>query len=237
MLMGVPMIILIIGGVGSGKSVYAVKEMKDRGYKTFCNFDCKLKNAVRLKEEHIIHKVKKGEKRNGDIIYQDEVNYDFWEKMQQKGEPFDIIIDEVHNVLHSRRSMSSWNTNFSKWLAQIRKVLGSSEKNHLYLISQRLNAIDISARELCHQIIALRKVMSNPITKTVVREMGRKKTKMLPSVYILKFYFSGEDAINAYEAFKNGIKSYSVRSAFVANPYFQYYDSYSMVRFGAGVYV
>lgn len=186
---------------------------------TFVNFSTNLPNCTRLKVEHIIKEKIEGYKKDGTPIKKIVVNWDFWENLKKKSKGFDIVLDEVHNVLHSRRSMSQWNTLASMWLTQIRKILGSSELHHLYLISQRPEAVDITARELAGEIIDCQK-----------EEIGN-------NVYILKTIYMGRYCLDKYFQSLNGVKSYDYRSYFRANEFFNYYDSYEIVRFGDEVYL
>ena len=232
------MIKLIIGGIGTGKSISIVKEIIDRDRKCFVNFTVKFNKAERLKLDMITHDVIKGyDSKNRPIIKQ-EVNWDFWNQLKNNGEEFDIYIDEAHNVANSRRSMSNQNKNFNDWLAQIRKILGSSEKSNLYIITQRINGIDISLRQLCHEIIYMKKIELGIDIDTPILEHGKRKIKYLPVVLIFKYNFMGEFA---YENFVNylesNLKSYSYRSYFLANKFYKYYDSYELIDFGNGVYV
>lgn len=211
------MIKLIIGGIGSGKSVTAIKEIVDRKNRVFCNFAVDLPNAIRLKESDIVESKCIGYKKDGTPNLTYSINWDFWNK--QRKAKFDIIIDEVHNVLHSRRSMTKWNTLVSMWLSQIRHLLDSDEKNHLYLISQRVDAIDISARELAGEIIY--------ISKQVI---GKK-------VWIKKTYFKGVYCLDKFRQFQIGEKTYDYKTYFMANPYFRFYDTREIIPFGEDVYL
>jgi len=232
------MIKLIIGGVGTGKSISIVKEIIDRNRKCFVNFSIKYPYATRLKLDNIVIDEIKGYKKNGEAITKQVVNWDFWNNLKNSGEEFDIYIDEAHNIANSRRSMSTWNKNFNDWLAQIRKILGSSEKSNLYIITQRVMGIDTSIRDLCHEITYMKKVQLNKTVKTPVLEHGRRKNKILPVVLIFKHHFKGEFCLDAFELFmRTRQKSYRYKSYFVANKYYQFYESYELIDFGNGVYV
>lgn len=218
------MIKLIIGGIGSGKTLSAVKEIVDNNKPCFVNFEVNHPKAIRLKEEHIIKKVeidqgcyKDGREKPKKYNY--EVNWDFWNDYINTHGSFDIYIDEAHNVLHSRRSVTKWNVLFTMWLSQIRKILTSLEGNHLYLISQRITGIDVVARELAGEIIYV------------------SCQKFDNEVWIFKTYFTGQFCMESFAAFFGGSKSYSYRSYFYGCPYFKYYNTHSIVNFGEKVYI
>jgi len=128
------MIIILLGGIGSGKSLSAVKEIIDTNQYALTNFNLMgIKNFHRIKFADIIKKEKKGLK----------VNWEFWEDVRRKHKNYSIYLDEIHNIIHSRRAMSKTNILMSKWVSQIRKILSDSPNNHLYLISQTMRKIDV----------------------------------------------------------------------------------------------
>lgn len=197
------MIIIYIGGIGSGKTLSAVREIAISKNKAYTNF--KLNNNIGY------HRLKLS-----DIAIYDEkiknfnINWDFWEKARK--ENFSIYLDEVHNIISSRRSMSKMNICLSKWVSQIRKILSDSPHNHLYLISQSMRKIDIDFRELAQIIVLCRKYTVKGKT------------------YIVQTYYNG---IDNYE---NNKKSLMVR--FCANSFFKYYNTNELVSFGdSEVYV
>ena len=105
------MIKIIVGGIGMGKTLTAVKEIVDRNQPAFSNFDLYGITHERLKYSHLF-----------DITADDKgketmkLNFDFWNKQTKKG-GFDIYLDEFHNVMSSRRSMSKKNVLMSDWLS------------------------------------------------------------------------------------------------------------------------
>lgn len=195
------MIIVILGGIGSGKSLSAVKEIVDN--KQFCLTNFKLKN---VKDYHRI--------KVSDIIIKEDVegkkdryrvNWDYWENIKSKHKSYSIFLDEIHNIIHSRRSMSRVNIQMSKWVSQIRKILSDSSNNHLYIISQTSRKIDIDFRDLAQIVITCKKI-----------EVGNK-------VFIKQTWYDGFDS---YEIGKKTFKK-----AFLANRYFKFYDTEEMVTF------
>lgn len=193
------MIIALIGGVGSGKTLTAVKLIKESKIKAMVNFNAKLLNAVRIKESDIIIK---GEKKDDW-----RVNWEYWDRLREKRKDFSVYLDEVHNLIHSRNSMSKRNILMSKWVSQIRKILSDSETCHLYIISQTLRKIDIDFKELVHLYITCQKF------------------KHGPQIWIKNRYY---DEAYLYDPYA---KPKAVMS-FLGNPYFQYYDTNEMVKFG-----
>lgn len=233
------MIKVIIGGVGSGKSVSVIKEILKRQKKAYVNFSTVIKNTERLKVDMIITEEVTGYKKNGEPILKKVVNWDFWSKLIDNGEEFDIYIDEAHNIMHSRRSSSTWNVLFTIWLSQIRKILGSSEKANLYIISQRITGIDKSVRDLMHHVTYMHKYETKLKVNTKIRTHGNKLIKkMLPLTYIMKYEFIGDFCLENFICFlTSGQKTYNYRTKFIANFYYQYYNSYELLSFGNGVYV
>lgn len=190
------MIIIIIGGIGSGKTLSVVKEVVDNDNYVLTNFKLKnIKNYHRLKI--------------GDILKKDDkkfsVNWDFWEKLRSKHERYSIFIDEIHNIIHSRRSMSNVNIQMSKWVSQIRKILADHPKNHLYIISQTERKIDVDFRDLAQIVIVCRKY-----------QIGNR-------VYIKQTWFNG------MQDYYNGRKKLVTK--FLGNDYFRYFNTDELVTF------
>ena len=131
------MIIAFVGNVGSGKSLSSVRFMHSRQQQTFCNFDVKLPNMIRLQKSHIIKENIKDTLKSGKEVKEKKVNWEFWNEFVKDNNGFDIVIDELHNMAHSRMAMSKNNVLFTMWFSQIRKLLGTNEKNHIILISQK----------------------------------------------------------------------------------------------------
>jgi len=252
------MIKAIIGGVGSGKSLSLTKTLIDNAQLTYSNFSVNSDNVRRLKKSNIIDtKVEYGTR--GAEKQVSFINWDFWNSV---GEPFNLAFDEVHNVLHSRQSMTKWNTLMSIWFSQIRKILDNDEKHHMYLISQKIERIDVALRDLLHVITSCQcyhqmdvngRYMTVTKTKyhekyrekyplrkmrTLVTINGKKVYKMLPVTWVRQFHFRGDRALTKYDRWAyGGEKTYDKSSFFLGNPYFKYYDSYELIKFGDDVYL
>ena len=224
------MIVIIAGGIGSGKTLSIVKDIVDRQQKTFTNFSIFGKPYTRLKYEHMFEKVSDGKKTTFKL------NYDYWNKEAKKQGGFDIYLDEFHNLMSSRRAMSKKNVLLSDWLSQIRKILGQSELNNLVLITQKCRRIDVNSRDLAHYAIMCNKVQYNDIMiPTEIREKGKIITKKLPLTMIYKNFFADAESLMNYESY--GIGRPITRTRFVGNPYYKYFDSYELIDFGSEEYV
>ncbi len=239
------MIIVISGGVGSGKTLTAVRHAveESKSSQVLTNFTLKkIKNYYRLKKDDVIMEVV-DEKKSTDRVtkYEKVVNWEFWEEQQGKG-GCDIFLDELHNLISSRQAMKKENILYSEWISQIRKIWGSqgdqnylttlskmnnnvfhkfvdkfiSKSNNIYLITQRVRKIDVNFRELCHVYIQCQ--------KQDVRVSGRKY------VLIHNNYWFGDDNMSAIEYAEMGVKP--KRTFFIGNKYFSYYDSYELISRG-----
>ena len=192
------MIIIILGGIGSGKTLSVVKEIIDKRRYAITNFNLlNMKNYHRIKISDIIIESEK--------IKDYSVNWDFWAKTRKKYKNYSIFLDEVHNLIHSRRSMSRLNILMSQWVSQIRKILSDSPVNHLYLISQTMRKIDVDFRELAQIIIEC------------------EKYEYKGTVIILQKWYDG------FSNWENNKATF--KKSFIANPYFKYYDSNELVTF------
>ena len=221
------MIIVITGGIGEGKTLTAVKDLIERKNKAFTNFNVNTPHQ-RLEKDHIYTADPEDKRRM-------KLNFKFW-NTQTKAGSFDIFLDEFHNVMNARRAMSKGNVLMSDWLSQIRKILGQSEKNHLYLLTQKLRRIDINSRDLAHLAIKCEKVEYKSILMpTQVYEKGHVTVKQLPLVVIYKHFFKDCDALNAFEQY--GVNTKLMTTRFVGNWYYKYFDSYELIDFGTEEYV
>lgn len=231
------MIKAIIGNVGSGKTLSATKYIIDRGLTTYTNYPVKSDNVIRLKKEYFIQDTVVGQSR-GREVKKLNLNWQYWQQaLTDHPQGFDIVGDEWHNVMHSRQAMTKWNTLLSIWMSQIRKIMGSSERHDFVFITQRIDRVDIAARDLLSEIIYCQKIQTKQLIKTVVIKDGRYTTRMIPKTIIIQRIFKGESCVEKYHAFMNGMKTYDHSKAFFANPYMKYYDSYAFITFGDDVYV
>jgi len=228
-----------IGGIGSGKSLSATKDICHTSNHSFCNWTLKLPNVTRLKREMIMEDIAIGSGRDGSPKFKKRVNWKFWEEAKQKHGNFSIYIDEIHNVANSRRAMSTWNVNFSTWITQIRKILQGHKHSHLVCMAQRIESIDPVIRDLANEITHVMKTETKTLVRTRVFDSYNKRMvwKDLPRTVIHKFIFKGEYCLDKYLAFRNGMGHPDSETAFVGNKYFKYFDTFEMIRFGDDVYV
>ena len=194
------MIFAYIGGIGSGKTISCIKNIVENEY-TYPVTNFKLKNWARyhrLKIEDVIltEKDEKGKPKS-------KINWAFWNELKKEYPYFCVYLDEIHNLIHARRSMSKTNILMNMWISQIRKILSDSVTNNLYIISQRVNAIDVGFRDLVHIWIECEKLQVDN------------------KVFIINKYYEN---LMDYD-----IGEYFAMDVFQANKYFQYYDSYEIV--------
>ena len=153
-------LIIILGDRGGGKTLAAVRRMVLRQRKckalAYTNFPVKKIKHVMLDEHSFIKEVP--QEKGKDKL---EVNWDYWreiiEKHKKSGQPFDIYIDEAHNVVSSRNSMSKKSQLYSDWIAQLRKILGENAGNTCCIISQTLKKIDVNFRDLADYVMKCNK--------------------------------------------------------------------------------
>jgi len=210
---------------GSGKSLTATKKIVDSKELCYTNFHVRTPHTKRLKYAMILEY----DENNKPI----RVNWDYWKDSIQKYGGFNIVIDELHNLLNARRSMTKDNILITQWVAQLRKVTGENEVYDFLCISQELMRIDIAVRDLAHEIIVCEKFVGDKLIPTIVYENGRRQKRMIPEIWIMNIYFTGQSCVDRYERWKYyGTKSYNKRNMYRANSYLRFYDSYEIVNFG-----
>ena len=151
-----------LGNVGSGKTANEVREMVLNRTKriTFSNIIMKqpkiTPHVKRLTFDKIITKQvvdTKKDRKTGEEkpIYELALNLDFWKKNK---DPLNIVLDEAHSILNSRRSMSKTNILMTDWVALIRRVLGSTDAGYgeFVLITQLPYRIDNICRDMAQEI-------------------------------------------------------------------------------------
>ena len=152
------MIKIYIGSVGSGKTVTAVRDLylNKAKRKTYSNIVTKIPNQINLTANMILKKELVGYKKNRktdeeEPVYELKLNIDFWKNIK---EPINIILDEAHSIISSRRSMSKANILINDWLALIRRILGEKDGSYgeLIFITQLPKRIDITARDMATQV-------------------------------------------------------------------------------------
>lgn len=154
---GTDMIRISLGNVGSGKTASEVREMMLNASRrtTYTNVKTKIKHGRLLEPSMIIKKeqVDTIKKKSGEVqpVFDYKLNVEYWKSIK---EPINVVLDEAHSIMNSRRAMSKTNVIITDWLALIRRVLGQSESGYgeLVFITQLPNRIDVIAREMAHQV-------------------------------------------------------------------------------------
>jgi len=152
------MIRISLGNVGSGKTACEVRNLliNPTSRITYSNISTKnIKNNKVINAEMIVKKdlIKTIKKRSGDLepVYELKLNKEFWQGVKK---PINVILDEAHSIINSRRSMTKTNIIVTDWIALIRRILGSGDGGYgeLVLITQLPNRIDTIAREMATQV-------------------------------------------------------------------------------------
>jgi predicted Zn-ribbon and HTH transcriptional regulator len=145
------MIEIYLGNVGSGKTASAVRDMatKDSHITTFSNIIAKLKNSKVMDSKMIVKKEEIGKKRDNTPIYKYTFNEEFWKEQIKKYKNINVIIDEAHTILNSRRAMSKKTQCILDFIALIRRIVTSGDYNgKLILISQLERRLDVVSTEM-----------------------------------------------------------------------------------------
>jgi hypothetical protein len=150
------MIKIYLGGIGSAKTASCVRDIMEHHDKQYVSniMTPKLKNNIQMTREMIVRKEDTGIIKNKLPVYKQTVNREYWETLKKKYPSMNVIIDEAHTIMNSRRSMSKNNIVISEWLALLRRVVGQDSENEgsLTLISQLDYRIDIIARDMATMI-------------------------------------------------------------------------------------
>lgn len=229
------MIRLILGQPGSGKTVSAVKRVVDAKELTYTNFRVRAPGTIRIRLDMVIREEPNENPKLRPVRL---VNWDHWRGAILEHGGFHIFIDELHNIMHARLSMTKQNVLMSQWVAQIRKVTGENERFDFVCISQELERVDVAVRDLTHEIVHCQKRVDGHVADTIAYERGRKVTKKIPLTWVMQTYFTGLGCVRRYQDFRDlGHRTWSRRTVFLANHYFQYYDSYELIDFGETAYL
>jgi len=120
------------------------KDMKT----TYTNIILKKKtNTIQINREMIFTKKKIDKKEK--IVF----NAEFWKQVKEDNDGINVVIDEAHTLINSRRAMSNSNMVMNDFLALLRRILGDSGGyGELVLITQLGRRLDINARELATSV-------------------------------------------------------------------------------------
>lgn len=146
------MIRIFLGKLGSGKSLHAIKEMKDdtSRLKYYTNLEADFKNVEIIAEKEIIQEVIEKGKTKTKTEYQ--LNWNYWIKQKK---PLNVIWDEIHLTAGSRRSMSKKNMIIMEFVAMARRITGMDEAGYgtLTFVAQTDFSIDKYIRHLANDIL------------------------------------------------------------------------------------
>jgi RNA polymerase subunit RPABC4/transcription elongation factor Spt4 len=119
--------------------------------KNYSNIQTSLRNNVVLNSSMICKKELLGSKKSGEAVYNLQLNTEFWKGIK---EPINVILDEAHSIVNSRRAMSKVNIVVTDWISLIRRVLGEDSRGmgDLVLITQLPNRIDSICRDMANQV-------------------------------------------------------------------------------------
>ena len=242
------MIRLMIGAMGSGKTACMVREMvnNDDEKTTFSNIILKgkgvNKKVVQINRGMIFKEKVIKTKANGEQVTKLTFNDDFWKGTREQF-PFgiNVVLDEAHTLLDSRRSMSKENVIMNDFMSLLRRILGDSGEGYgeLVLITQLGRRLDINARDLatsvhyhrCHYKRTCAKCKFNfwetnevyQKPKLCPRCGNRKMTKS--DFVIEKWEFDSVDKVDMW--LEHGHRSYQ-KHYYITDieDYFKYYDTF-----------
>jgi hypothetical protein len=229
------MIYFFLGGIGSGKSVSAIREIVEKKQFVYTNFKLKhFKEYQRLKVCDIIKTdITREEGRRIDTK-KTMVNWEFWQNATREHKEFSIYLDEIQYLASSRSGMSKKNKIITLWLSQIRKVFGDNPHANIYLITQRFMSADVIFRELAHAFIVCKKLTICPQCETIGTFCKCGFNPRKKDVYIQQYIF---DNANDVELMDEYAMKHAKKGIFLANPYFKYYDTGEIIFDEAEVYI
>ena len=230
------MIIGILGTVGSGKSISATRFIVENDNFNYTNLNVEAPNCMRIKKDFIVKEEITGHTKTGKPVKEHKVNWDYWNKALKKHKNYNIVLDEAHNLINSRRGMSKQNVFMGEWISQIRKLLGESEKTHIVFVSQRLKRLDNVAKDLFDTIIYCESWKSSFRFPMPCLFHGKIIKKNVPLVFVRQNYFIGENCMNRYKLYREGVKkARNFQTQFLANKYFKHNDTFKIV--GESAYI
>jgi hypothetical protein len=196
-----------------------------------------IKNVVQLNRGMIIKKELDRTDRNGKKIWRVSFNAEFWKK-QAKG--INVVLDEAHTLVDSRRSMSKVSKIMNDFMALLRRILGDSGDGYgeLVLITQLGRRIDVNARELATSVHWHKCHYLKTCTKcgTTIKEDNEREPKIRNcpkcngftfqkhNFYVEKWEFRSMDDLDSWRDL--GISTY-YNHYYISDieKYFKYYDT------------
>lgn len=150
----------MLGKMGSGKTACMVREIvrNDDLKKTYTNIILKgvEKDVVKTINRDMIFTEKVVRvKKNGSEETKKVLNADFWKgERSENPDGINVVLDEAHTLIDSRRAMSNDNVVMNDFMALLRRILGDSGSDYgeLVLITQLGRRLDVNARELATSV-------------------------------------------------------------------------------------
>lgn len=237
------MIKIFIGNIGSGKSACAVREMCKNPHMNYYTNIIPRKpkqtpNIIQISPGMIVEKIIETDSK-GKEKEKIDLNKDFWIKEAKR--PLSVVLDEAHDFMDARRSMSKVNQILAKFLALTRRIVGETDaEGDLIFITQLDRRIDIICREMSHQIryhishyyksclrcgLEWAETSEMPEKSSVCAHCG--STRLLKHDFRIEVYhFAG---ISQYEAWKSfGMQSY--HRHYIINDIEQFFGFYNTLQ-------
>jgi len=154
------MIRLMLGKMGSGKTACMVREMikSEDDKTTFSNIilkKVKKETVVQINRDMIFKEIVVKVRPKSDDITKMALNADYWKDTKIKyPDGINVVLDEAHTLMDSRRSMSTTSVIMNDFMALLRRILGDSGEGYgeLVLITQLGRRLDVNARDLSTSI-------------------------------------------------------------------------------------
>jgi len=148
----------MLGNIGSGKTLSAVKEMVDNigGITYYTNIKPKKKKLTpwikNIKPTMIVKKELLRMKKTGEAVFDFKLNTEFWRDDAQK--PCTVVLDEFHSIMNPRRSMSKINIIVGDFIALLRRVIGEDPmiEGDLIIITQIGRRVESIVRDMAHLV-------------------------------------------------------------------------------------
>lgn len=162
------MITIVIGGLGSGKTLSIVRRMAvdksnmvyysniiptEKGKKV-------LRNNRTITADMIVHKELLYDDKGKPVItkgrqaFNLSLNTDFW---KNNTETKSVVLDEFHTLANSRKSMTKLGVLIGDFLAMLRRALNDSKgQSELIVITQLIDRFDWIVREMAQTVIYCR---------------------------------------------------------------------------------
>lgn len=245
-------ITLYLGNIGSGKTVFAVREMvrnidKRTHYTDIIPTKPRLTPWIKvLKPSMIVSKelVKTIRHKDGtdEPVYNYSLNEDFWKKRMKERKS--ITIDECHKYLEARNPFSKVTRLFTDFLALARRVVEDSKSSgDMVFITQLGRRADVILREManevkyfvCHYNIYCTSCRASWKEDSEMPTGARHKICPACGSWDLQRYnhtleitdFASIKLFQAWEEFNKPLGQFYYNKSYLRNisDYFQYYDT------------